>query len=970
MFLCVRMSQPIQPIFMKHTLIFFLLLIRSSPAFSQLYTVSGSVLDSSDKGPMIGVSVVLSATEDSMKLGSISDFEGNFTIENVPAGKYLLKASYLGFTTVQAYLTVNEADLKLQPIILSRSATSLNTVVVAGTQARAEQNGDTTTFNAGAFKTNPDATAEDLLNKMPGVSTNGGTLKVNGEEVKKILVDGKPFFGDDPNAAIKNLPSEIIEKIQVFDRASDQSQFTGFDDGNSEKTINIMTKKGRNNGTFGKVSAGYGFDDKNGSGRYNSGANINFFNGDRRISIVGMANNINQQNFSTDDLLGVSSASGGGGNRGQMGGGSRGGGRGGQGNWGGDPAGNFLVSQQGGITQTQSAGINYSDNWGKKLKVSGSYFFNRAENTSETALTRSYILQDRDSSLVYNEQNVSNSQNINHRFAGRAEWSIDSNNTIFITPRLSFQDNITDKDLNGANIFNGSTRGSNLQNRTNNNTQGYNFSNALLYRHKFGKQGRTLSLNVDTRLNDKTGEGWLYSSNDYIDSLTVTDQRYDLSNTGNTYGGSINYTEPLSRKTQLQFNYSPSFTHNKSDKSTYNAGASGSYESLDSNLTNRFVNDYAYQKGGAGIRYADSLFNFNTSVNVQNANLSSDQSFPRQLSINRTFQNILPQAMLNYKFSRNENLRVFYRTNTNAPSINQLQNVIDNSNPLQLRTGNPDLTQDYTHSLNVRYGKTVSGKGNGIFVFANATVTNNYIGNSTTIREDGVQLSMPVNLNGMYRASGFFTYSLPARKIKSNLNLSAGVNYAQTPSLINNVLNKTQNSALTGGLVLGSNISENVDFTLTYNGAYNIAHNSAQPQSDFNYYTQTSALRFNWIFLKDFVFNTNLTHTLYQGLGEGFDRNFLLWNASIGYKFLKNKALQADLYAFDILNQNNSISRTINDYYAEDTRTTVLQRFVMLRLTYTIRSFRSGDATGNRPEAPADGQSPRGGFRGRDGFGG
>lgn len=949
------------------------ILFIASDTYAQTYSIRGIAADSNYNEPMLGVTLKLSAAGDTgaAKI-AISDFDGSFVLEHVASGTYMLTGTYLGFFPYKKTISVLGADVDLGMIILNRTSTTLQTITVEGTQARAEQSGDTTAFNAGAFKTNPDATAEDLLNKMPGISTSGGTLKVNGEEVKKILVDGKPFFGDDPNAAIKNLPSEIIDKIQVFDRSSDQSQFTGFDDGNSEKTINIMTKKGRNNGVFGKVSGGYGLDENNSDSRYTAGGNINFFNGDRRISLVGLANNINQQNFSSDDLLGVSSSSSGaGGARGGRG--DRGGGAGG-----GD-ASNFLVSQQGGITQTQSAGINYSDNWSKKLKVTGSYFFNRAENTNQTSLSRNYILQNEDSSLLYNENNTSHSTNINHRASLRAEWTLDSNNSIIISPKLSYQNNETTKEISGGNIYNDLIRGSSLQNKTFNTNEGYNFSNSLLYRHKFQKQGRTISANIDTRLNDKTGNGSLYSLNDYVDSATITDQRSNLDNAGTTLSASVNYTEPLSKKTQLQFNYNPSFTHNESEKTTYNIG-SGNYDALDTGLSNKFVNDYNIQKAGIGIRFNDTKLSVNTTINAQSAMLTGEQTYPQSLDVNRTFSNILPMAMLNYKFSKTENIRVFYRSNTNAPSISQLQNLIDNSNPLQLKTGNPNLRQDYTHSLNVRYGKTMAGKGNGFFVFANATLTNNYIGNSTTVRNDGVQISMPVNLDGLVRTNAFATYSLPLKTLKSNLNLNAGLNYTQTPSIINNIANKTKNYALNGGVVIGSNISENLDFTLSYSGAYNIANNSAQPQSNFNYYSQTSSAKLNWIFLNGFVFNTNLNHTLYSGLGEGYDRQFLLWNASLGYKFLKNKALQADIYAFDILNQNNSISRSINDYYVEDTRTTVLQRFVMLKLTYTIRSFKSGakmpeentdePARDRGPRREFQGGAPGGGGPGNPGFGG
>lgn len=919
--------------------------------FSQNFILKGSLLDNADKQVITGAAVSLNVPGDTVARVIKSDIDGNFSLQ-VPAGTYLLNINMLGYSPLRRRLSVAD-NIDLGSLSLSRDEKSLKGVTVQGTATRSEQSGDTTSFNAAAFKTNPDATAEDLLNKMPGISTSGGTLKVNGEEVKKVLVDGKPFFGDDPNAAIKNLPSEIIDKIQVFDRGSDQAQFTGFDDGNSEKTINIKTRKGRNNGVFGKFSAGDGIDTRNNDNRYAGSLNLNFFNGARRISLVGLANNVNQQNFSTDDLLGMSSSGGGG----MFGGGNRGGGAGrsgGPGGFGGGASSNFLVNQQGGITKTQSAGINYSDAWTKKLAVTGSYFFNRAENNAQTDLSRTYLLRSQDSNLVYNEQSLTHSVNLNHRISARAEWSIDSNNSLFITPRISFQDNTTDKSLNGGNLINNTTPGTSLQNKTSNTNTGYNFSNSVFFRHKFAKAGRTVSVNVDTRINDRNGNGSLYSASDYIDSVIVTDQTNTQKTMGTTWSGSANYTEPLSKKSQLQINYSPSFSHNETEKYSRAKDPAGNYSIGVDSVSNAFNNDYNYHRGGLGYRYGGEKFSVNTTLNAQTALLQGAQTYPGTQLVNREFRNILPQFMMNYAFSKTENIRVFYRSSTNAPSINQLQNVVDNSNTLQLRTGNPNLKQDYTHSLFMRYGKTNASKGSGFFAFASATITRDYIGNSTRVSPEGVQISMPVNLNGMSRINAFANYSRPLKKLKSNLNLTSNVSFTQTPSLVNGILNKTRNYGLNLGFVLGSNISENIDFTLSSNGAYTIANSTTQPQSNYNYYSQTSSAKVNINFLKRVVFATDLNHTLYTGLGAGYNQNFLLWNASLGYRFLKDKSLKAELYAFDLLNQNNSISRTVNDYYVEDSRTVVLQRYVMLRMTYTIRKFK-GSA-----KMPEEDKSPEG----------
>jgi hypothetical protein len=956
-------------------------------SIAQTFTISGAVKDDKSSEPLTNVVLILTPAGDTSKPQyGISDLDGLFNIPNVAPGSYNLKTNYIGYATTNRPITVSSANLALGNIGLTRGTNTLNEVTITAEQVRAQQSGDTSSFAASSYKTNPDATAEELVTKMPGVTSENGTLKVNGEQVQKVLVDGKEFFGDDPNNAMKNLPAEIIDKIQIFDKASEQAQFTGFDDGNTQKTINIITKRGKANGTFGKVSAGYGMDDQTKDSRYTVGGNINFFNGDRRVSIVGLANNVNQQNFSSEDLLGVSSASsgrGGGGFGGPGGGRGRGGGgagSGGSGNFGGgDAASNFLVSQQGGITKTQSAGINYTDQWGPKLKVTGSYFFNRGDNDNSTTLTRNYIVTNPDSGLTYRENGINSSINYNHRANARLEWTIDSMNSLIIQPRLSFQDNTTERNLFGQTTLGANTDQSSINNVYSAHNSGYTFNNNLTYRHRFIKPGRTVSLNIGTSLNDKTGDGLLYSQNRFGSADTTTlDQHFDLNANGLTLSGNLSYTEPLSKTSQLLLTYSPSYSKNVSDRETFNHDGVG-YTDLDTGLSNKYNNNYNYQRGGLGYRYNDQKFNFNATLNAQYATLKGDQTFPYSVEVNRNFKDLLPNAMLNYRFTRTENIRVMYRTNTNAPSISQLQNIVDNSNPLLLRTGNPDLRQDYTHSLIVRYGKTGGTKGTGLFVFANASYVNNYIGNSTIIATSdtlvrgvllarGSQLSLPVNLDGNWSARSFITYSLPAKSIKTNFNLNAGFNYSRTPAIINNLNNFADNYTINGGIVAGSNISEDIDFTLSTNGAYNIVKNTLQSQNNYNYYSQTSSLRLNWIIAKSFVFHTDLNHTLYSGLGSPYDQAYLLWNAWLGYKFLKNNAAQVDLYAFDLLRQNRAISRTITDTYIEDAATQVLQRYFMLRFTYTLRSFKSGGMP--EQQGPREGEGGPGRWRGRGGEGG
>jgi uncharacterized membrane protein YgcG len=926
-------------------------------------TLSGTIVDKSDKEPLIGVNVeALLAADTNSRTGTVTDLDGQFALPNLAAGNYIVRISYVGYDRISRTFTANGTAANLGTIELIAGANTLDAVVIEAAAISAQQRGDTIEFNARAFKTNPDASTEDLVQKMPGVSNADGTLKVNGEEVKRVLVDGKPFYGDDPAAALKNLPADVVDRIQILDQQSDQSRFTGFDDGNSVKTINIVTRPGRNQGYFGRAQAGYGTDD-----RYIGSVSLNHFKGARRLSLVGMSNNINQQNFTSEDFLETSGSAGGGsGGRGGRGG------RGGGGNGGSSGGNNFSTPQQGGINTTNALGLNYTDEWSKKIKVTGSYFFNQTDNRNTATLRRSYITPDAaDSALRYAEQSTNSSRNQNHRANLRLEYTIDSSNEIIFVPRLSFQDNRSDRQLTGTSSFGETATSSRVENRYNAHNFGYNLAGDLTYRHRFAKRGRTISIGFNGGANSRDGNGTLYSRNEYTGQDTaLLNQRYNQDNNGTNLSANLSYTEPVGKRGQLLLTYQPSMTRSRSERFTYDRNTASEDTGLNNLLTNVYQNRYIAQRGGVGYRYSDSMRDFGVTLNAQTADLSGDQERPYPFTVDKTFLNLLPQANFNYKFSRTENLRITYRTTANTPSISQLQNLVDNSNPLLLRTGNPDLRQDYNHSINLRYGNTQAQTNRSFFVFANASLLNNYIGNNTfTATQDttlgdvflqrGSQLTRPVNLSGAWNAQGVANYAIPLKKLKSNFSLNAGIRTSRLPGIINGVRNESNNLGISGGTGLSSNISENLDFTLSFNGTYSIVNNSLPGREDYNYYNQQASLKLNYIFLDRFVLNTDFTNTLYNGLGAGFNQSYNLWNAALGYKFLKDKSLQLDLYAFDILGQNRSIARTVTESYVEDSQTALLQRFGMLRLTWRIRNY-----GGNAPTSEAGSERRPGGFGG------
>lgn len=948
------------------------------PAFTQAQNaqITGTVLDSVSREAVVGAYVAVSRnTPDAKPEYVTTDVNGKFAFTGLAKQvSYLVKVSYLSYKDVSKTITVSKDVEDLGTITLTEAVANLKEVKVVGQVTAVEQKGDTTQFNAAAFKTNPDATSEDLIQKMPGITVSNGTVTAHGETVNRVLVDGKPFFGDDAALTLKSLPAEVVDKIEVFDKLSDQAQFTGFDDGSAQKTINIVTKADKRMGQFGKVFAGYGLDD-----RYQAGGNVSFFKGNQRISVIGLSNNINMQNFSSQDLLGVSGGGGGGGNRG-----------------GGSSAGNFLVGNQSGITGTNSFGLNYSNKIGKKVDISGSYFFNRTSNTNVQSTAQEYFLQGGAGNQLYNENSRTNTTNSNHRLNFRIEYNIDPKNSLIITPRLSFQDNHSGSVKAGLTTL--ATDGSKINSSDNDQTnmnKGYNFSNDLLYRHAFDKKGRTISFNFNTQVNDKNGRRDLYSRNMYFDNLTLPDtamrgdtidQRSFTHSDGVTLGGNLVYTEPISTTGQLQFNYGLTIANSNSSKDTYNMSYDeGTYSDLDTLLTNNFDNRYITNRAGIGYRYRKNSWSGNIGLDFQNTGLYSQQLSPVNNKVDQSFTNILPNLMLNYRSKTGTQFRAFFRSSTNQPSISQLQNVVDNSNPLSLTAGNPDLKQEYRNSLSLRYSLAGAKRPYSFNAMFFLNQTNNAIVNSTFIAQEpttlangivlerGAKLTTPVNVDGSWNARSFFTYGKPVAPLKLNLNLTTGFNYVRSPGLINDVPNYSNTYAISQGLVVSSNISDKLDFTASYSGNYNVVRNTIQPNLNNNYYTQSITGRVNWIFGKGFVLQSDISNQSYRGLGAGYNQNFTLWNASVGKKFLKNNAGELKLTVFDILKQNNSISRTVTETYVQDVTNRVLTQYAMLTFTYTLRNFGKMPTNENnyrRRDYDGGMGFPGGGDRGTGGGGG
>jgi Outer membrane protein beta-barrel family len=595
--------------------------------------------------------------------------------------------------------------------------------------------------------------------------------------------------------------------------------------------------------------------------------------------------------------------------------------------------------------------------------VTGSYFFSDTKNNTEELVRTQFVSGSRSFSF---DTTTAESNNTSHRVNMRLEYKIDSNNTLIITPNLSFQKNESERRVARSYLY---TPGNKLDssatlNFTNSARNANNLNNSILFRHSFPKRGRTISFNFRTSYNQRDGETYVntsqqsyFSSGLYDDSVS---QRFtDQFNNGLQLSGNLNYTEPVGKEAQLQISYNPSVSKNTADQKAYAWDTiNHQYSSFINNLSSEFENKTTAQNGGISYRWGnrDRLISFG--ANYQQTRLESDQVLPRVLSVDKSFSNVLPNAMVRYKLSPKSSIRVNYRANVNQPSVTQLQGVVDPNNAPNYSEGNPNLEQQYTHVLSSQYTFTNTQKGlllvgNLFYQNANNYITNAIFNIDSTVDINGVkipagsQLSRPVNLDGYSSIRSFVTYAMPIKLIKSNFNLNGGYTFSKLPGYIDTITTTTRANTFTLGSVVSSNISQYIDFTISYSGNFNKVNSESVNRqtkqietAKDQYYNHVASLQMNLLSKKGWFFQNDVSNLMTRGLSEGFNQNYVLWNMGAGKKFLPQNKGELKISVFDLLKQNRSINRTITETgNIEDTRNVVLQQYFMLTFSYNLKNF-------------------------------
>ncbi|MGF7229771.1 outer membrane beta-barrel protein, partial [Arachidicoccus sp.] len=688
-------------------------------------SINGSILDTISHNLSFASISLLNPRDSSVVKRTLSDTAGQFTFSKVAFGDYVLRVSYQGFDVREKEISLSQGHPhdSLPPIILQESVNELGTVVVTAI-IPVKMNGDTTEYNADAYGVKPNAVVEDLLKKLPGVEVDDdGNITAQGEKVARIFVDGKRFFGNDPKMATQNLPTEVVEKIQVFDGKTDQSEFTGFDDGNTIKTINIVTKKNKRKGWFGKSSAAVGNDEASLNNLfYDAHARVFRFMGDRRISLVGAFNKTYKQPFAMD-----------------IGGG------------------------QNGLSKKISGAINYRDNFGKKTDFTGSYSYDNSDNISASQSYTQRLFQN-DTTQNTSQVRTSNNSSQNHAVNLNWDTKFDTLNELRIRADVNFSNgrnsgttnSFIDRMINGAD----STAISKTFTKNSRTNSGGNAAVGITFRHRFFKPGRTISINNNLSTNSGNASGLNYSDIfSYLsDSASYTNQLFNAHNNSKSISTTLAYTEPIAVHQLIQFEINNSVSENTSDRRTYNFdSATMQYTLADSILTNKYDNIYQSNRATLSYLYNNGIINFNAGTGVQLGNLKSN-NLSKDLFLTQHYVNLYPTASFSYRISQYKRLRFNYHGRTNQPNVQQLQPVIDNSNPLNIVSGNPDLKQEFNNTFLLRYTNINKETNNTFFAMLNGSFTKNNIVNSITRLSNGGDSSIPVNLNGNYSVSGYVNW--------------------------------------------------------------------------------------------------------------------------------------------------------------------------------------------------------------------
>jgi hypothetical protein len=906
----------------------------STVLFAQTSSLKGSVADTTDKKNLLNTVICLLRPADSVLLRfTRADKSGNFLISNADTGKFILMIThpYVGDYFDQVELRPGLATDLGKVIMIPKSKLLAEVILKSGSPIRIK--GDTTVYTADSFKVRAGANVEELLRRLPGIQVDkNGQITAMGEKVKKVLVDGEEFFGSDPGIATKNLRADVVKEVEVFDKKSDQAEFTGIDDGVKDKTINLKLKEDKKKGYFGKTELGGGLNDK-----YNNSVMLNAFKGKRKLAGYGIMSNTGQTNLDWDDAQNY-----GGGMDGLQMEMSDDGGMmmffdgGGEDNYRGG---------KNGVPTNWNGGLHYSNKFNNnKNSINAGYKFSKVNAPGITSVFSKTFFPD--TSWSTNSRSDKFSSTIKHAFNLTVEANIDSANSLKWTTRANNNTSRTTNDYTSETLNDAGQFINTNNQRTSNHGDNNSIASTLLWKHKFKKLSRTLSVNTDIGWNQSKNDGLLFSrinyyNNGIFDRYDSIDQQNIRNSEGKNITTKIAYTEPLMKDTYLEFSYAISYNNNNSERVTNVSDGFGKYENRIDSLSNSFAFNRFVNTPGLNFRVNKKKYTYSFGSSVGFSHFVQ-KNITDGLAYHYNYTNFFPRASFTYKFKPSQNLRLNYSGSSTAPSLEQLQPIRVNTDPLNIYIGNQDLKQSFRHSFNVGYNSYNVLKEKNLWTNLNVNLTQNAFTQFSSI-DSGVRTYQTVNASGVYNINLYSNYGFKIKGTKwrlgfgPNTNINRNIDFVRderTNSTVKNITN-------TSGYGVRIDISQYVENKYNFYGGPNFSWNrskaSVNSAANAEYWQINGYAGGEVTLPKKFELGTDINMQMRQKDPRfPASNNFTTWNANVTKRFFKDNALELKLGLYDILNQNKGYNRNFNSYSFTETYYNTLKRFWLLTVTWNI----------------------------------
>lgn len=868
--------------------------LHAWPQANSYTRVKGSVTDKDTRQPLENATVALLYAKDSSRAAiTFTGKNGTFTLD-APPGTYQLHISYLGYRQQLKPITITTgAVIDVGTIPLQKTGVTLGMVEIVEVRTPMVVKKDTLEFNADYYKTRENALMEELMKKLPGIEIDkDGNLMINGQVVKRILVDGKPYFGDNPKLALQNLPADMIDKIQLVDQKSNQAQFSGAGDSKTEKTVNITVKKQKKEKFLGRLSAGYGTNE-----RFAANLSLNRF-GARSISFLGEGNNVNRAQE------------------------------------------NGIQPGGTGITRNWSGGVNYNMDVNKAVKISASYFTNNMQAVNGRTSARQNLLPD--TTYYYNQQTNAVNNTVNHGTNLEMAYNPDTMNSLTIKASISYtksndsQENQYESLGNQKQLVN-----KGIINNNSNTTSPYFFSN-IFWGKRFKKPGRTLSAIIGGGYYTSKQQQFNGSNNLFIqpggEPLRDTiDQRNDVSNGHRVHLLNVAYTEPLYKDHFLNILFIYNYDRATAEKFAYDYDITkGVYDRPNDSLSNSFINKASMQQGSLSFRAQKSRYDYSIGLQVQFSQLNNN-NISENSRLQKHTSGIFPVAMFNYAFNSNRRLRFNYNGYLEQPELALLQPVPNNNNPLYVQLGNPGLKPTTTHTFDIGYNTINPVSFRSLMLGANATLTRNKVVMATWLDSLGRQLSQPLNTNGAYTLGVVMATGFPVKKKKANINTSTRITLNRDINYTNGQPGNITNITARQGVSCNYTYKQLSDFSLEASLNYNGARYSQQKENNINVYTYALAFKCHVTLPLGFNIGGNVNYQQNTGMAAGYNVPVVLVNGFIAKNIFRDKQGLLKLQGCDLFNRNQGYTRNFGANYLEDVQTEVLQRFFMFSFTYFLK---------------------------------